>query len=227
MSFRNSLIFLAIINISCFHFGGFRIGMISCFVTLYKILSYLGLTTTPQIFQNHFRPGVCYIKDFTGPYSSHGPKFGECAKLIKDNNLRDFSVIAFYYDDPLTVPKEKLRCSIGLYKKSFDKEANIPKEIDESLLKLGYRKHELEDAKAIYSSWDYSNLISMIIGIKKFYSLVGKKFHDKNFLNAFKIKEDQIKVSIEVYEEFYDNNTIYFYVPFENAERFLLYQKDQ
>ena len=67
----------------------------------------------------------------------------------------------------------------------------------------------------------------MIIGIKKFYSLVGKKIHDKNFLNAFKIKEDQIKVSIEVYEEFYDNNTIYFYVPFENAERFLLYQKDQ
>ena len=119
MSFRNSLIFLAIINILCFHFGGFRIGMISCFVTLYKILSYLGLTTTPQIFQNHFRPGVCYIKDFTGPYSSHGPKFGECAKLIKDNNLRDFSVIAFYYDDPLTVPKEKLRCSIGLYKKNL------------------------------------------------------------------------------------------------------------
>lgn len=67
----------------------------------------------------------------------------------------------------------------------------------------------------------------MMIGIRKCYALMRKKMKSKHFMESFQIKEEQIKVSIEIYDNFYGNKNIHFYVPFENGDKFLIYQNDK
>ena len=221
------IIILLLINIACFYFGGFRAGIISLFIVIYRLLSIFGITTTPQIFQNHFKPGICYIKDYKGAYSSHVNEFIYVDKIIKEKNLYDFSIIALYYDNPQTVKEDKLRCSIGLYKINNEGGNGLSPEDERFLINDGFRKHELVDSKSLYICWNYINVFSMMIGIKKCYALLHKKMSNKRFMESFQIKEEQIKVSIEVYDNFFGNKNIHFYVPFENGDKFLIYQKDK
>ena len=220
------IILLLIINICCFYFGGFRAGIISLFIVIYRLLSIFGITTTPQIFQNHFSSGICYVKNYTGSYSSHVDAFINVDKIIKEKNLNDFSIIGLYYDNPETVKEDKLRCSIGLYIKN-EGGCSLSPEDEKFLINDGFKKHELVDSKSLYICWNYINVFSMMIGIRKCYALMRKKMKSKHFMESFQIKEEQIKVSIEIYDNFYGNKNIHFYVPFENGDKFLIYQNDK
>lgn len=53
-----------------------------------------------------------------------------------------------------------------------------------------------------------------------------KKFKSNNFTEAFKIDVIDIKVSIEIYDSFEDNR-VYFYIPFKNVEKFNLLEKNE
>ena len=226
MSPRNRIIALLIINILCFRFGGYWIGVISCFISLYRLLGIYGFTKKVQLFQNHFRPGICYIKDAVDLTTNFNKLFNDISNIINEKNLNDFSIIVFYYDKFGAVNENEQRFSIGIYKKCKG-DYIIKEEINEFLVKEGFRRQDLVDAKSLYCSWDYYIGINIKIGRSKFYRLIKDKIKSEKFMKAFGIDKNQIKVAVEVYDKFFGNKCLYFYIPFENVDKFILDQKNK
>ena len=74
----------------------------------------------------------------------------------------------------------------------------------------------------IYSTWEFSNSFTMVMGIMKFYALMKKNLEDAMFRKMYKIKENP-KVCIELYES---ESKLEFYIPIANEDKFLVYKKD-
>ena len=53
------------------------------------------------------------------------------------------------------------------------------------------------------------------------------KYKSEKFMKAFGIDKNQIKVAVEVYDKFFGNKCLYFYIPFENVDKFILDQKNK
>lgn len=216
---------LFIINFICFKLVGFWFGIISSFIVIYRILTLIGITRTPIIYRGFFIDGISYTKDYLGPYSKHQEAFMEAGKLIETYKLKNFVVIALYYDSPSTIEESKLRSSIGIYKKNIAKSEEIPEDFEKYCEQNGYNKNELPRADAIYSNWDYFNFISMMIGIQKFYKLINNKLKDEYFKKQYKVDEKKLKAFIEVYE--CHNNSMSFYVPITKGDNFMVFKKDK
>ena len=215
-----SLLFIT--NFLAFKIGGLWIGLISLCIVVYKILNIIGYTRNPSIFKGSFQNGISFTKDYVGPYSQHKDAFLEATKLIETYKLKNFVVFAIYYDMPNTVEESKLKCSIGIYQKNFDK---VPEEFERYCEQNGYNKNELPNANSLYSSWEYINYSSMMIGINKFYKIMNYNLKDANFKRIFRVDESKIKVFIEVYEQ--PNSYMSFYIPLLNSEKFLIFKKDK
>jgi hypothetical protein len=220
---------LLMINLACYHFGGFWPGVFSFFITFYRILSIYGILGTPQLFQTHFKSGICYIKDYTGSYKSHQDVFEYMCKILEEKNLNDFSLIALYYDEENKEKEKEQRCSIGFYiANEEEEEYKLNEELEKYLLiEEKFRKHILVYAKSIYCKWNYFNTFTMMIGIRKFYGLMKQKLKSRNFLESYNIKKEQFNVAIEVYENFFGNKNIHFYMPFEKNDKFFLFGNDK
>ena len=219
------ILLLIIINLLCFKLAGFWIGMICSCIVVYKILSFFGITRTPSIFVGSFVEGISFTKDYFGSYTKHQKEFMEAGQLIEKFKLKDYSLIALYYDSPNSVEENKLRCSIGIYTKSKNSIEKITEEFEKYCEENGYNKNELPNARSLYSNWDYFNFASMIIGIQKFYKLIYKNLKDDNFKKLFKVDESKIKAMIEVYER--SNDSMSFYVPLINGEKFMLFKNNK
>ena len=226
MSPRNRIITLLILDILCYRFGGYWIGVFSFFITLYKVLEIYGIIRKAQIFQFHFRPGFCYVKDAININTNLSKLLDEIKKMINEKQLNDFSIIVFYYDKLGEIKETEQNFSIGIYKKTYG-DYEISDDKKQFLVKEGFRRHELCDAKSLYCCWDYYKNFTLKIGIRKFYNLIKTKIKSQNFMKAFNIKENQLKVAIEVYDDFFGNKKLQFFIPFENVDKFILDQKNK
>ena len=214
---------LLLINYFCFTLAGVWFGILSLGITIYKILSLLGITKTPIINLGHFAEGITYTKDYLGSYSKQRDAFMEALKLIEIFKLQDFAIIALYYDTPGKVEESKQRCSIGLYKKkSFENKES--EEFEKYCQENGYNKNELPNCRALYSNWDYLNFAAMIVGSQKVYKMLESNLKNDEFKKKYSIDESKITVSLEVYENM---NSMSFYIPIENGDKFLIFKKDQ
>ena len=169
--------------------------------------------------------GLSYTKDYFGSYTQHKLAFAEASKLIKTFNLKGFVLIAIYYDKPGTMDDNKLRSSIGIYKRSRWSSEKISEEFEKYCEQNGYNKTELPDTSSLCCIWDYFNYDTMMIGVQKFYKLLDLKIRDDNFKKTFNIDENKTKISVEVYENI-DSN-ISFYVPLVNTENFMVFKKNK
>lgn len=224
----NGLVKIAILialNIGAFFIAGKIAGLICTAIVLYKILNILGFTRSPSLFKGGINEGVVYTKDYIGPYSKvFGPACKECLGLIKDLKLKDYVVIGIYYDRPGTVEESKMRSSIGIYKKNVGFPEKLPDATERILIDKGYNYNEFNSTNSLYSSWEYSNLMTLMMGIKKFYTLLDNKLKDAVFKRQYRVKEEEIKVCIEIYET---DSKVVFYVPLIGASKFLFFKKDK
>ena len=220
-----SIILLLYTNYLVYHYSGIFLGLISSLIVIYKISYILGKTRTPTIFLGSFQQGLSYTKDYFGSYTQHKGAFLEAKKLIEKYKLKDFVLIAIYYDKPGSMDDNKLRSSIGIYKRSKWSPEKIPEEFEKYCEENGYNKTELPDASSLCCIWDYFNYSSMMIGIQKFYKLFEVKIRDGNFRKMYNIDENKTKISIEVYESI--DSYISFYVPLTNNENFMVFKKNR
>ena len=222
-----NLLFIILINLAVFKLVDIDfITIIVVLISIYIIFTFLGIIGRPQLFQNHFRPCICYIKDAIDPSSNKKKLFNQITKFIDENNLNDFSLIIFYYDKFRNIEKSNQRFSIGLYKK-INGEYKMTKEKNDLLVKEGFRRYDFEDSKALYTDWDYYYNFTKYIGIWKFYNLLYRKIKSQHFLNAFNINENQMEVVIEIYHYFFGNKRFEIFIPFENKDKFMIYQKNK
>ena len=213
------------IDIFIFKYIGFYPGIIFLVVISYIFLKKLGFLRKPGIFRGNFPEGVVFLKDYQGPFYKANTAFKEASNLIKTFQLKDYAIIAFYYDRPGEVEESKLRYSVGIYKKNKGFPDKPSGDLENHCKTNNYYYAELPNSSSLYSFWEYSNAFTLMLGIKKFYTILNNSLNDNDFRRTFKIQDKnfKIKVGVEVYES---GSKMEFFIPLMNTEKFLLYKKD-
>ena len=215
------LVLLLAVDIYIFMNFGKLYGFLGLGVIIFRFLHIFGFTRSPQIYRGAFSEGVAYLKDYQGSYKNP-EAYKEAAYLINTYKLKGFLVIGIFYDKPGEVPEEKLRSSIGIYRRNQGFPDPVPKEFESYCQTNNYYSADLPMNSCIYSTWEFSNSFTMVMGIMKFYALMKKNLEDAMFRKMYKIKENP-KVCIELYES---ESKMEFYIPIANEEKFLVYKKD-
>ena len=215
------LVLLLAVDIYIFMNFGKLYGFLGLGVIIFRFLHIFGFTRSPQIYRGAFSEGVAYLKDYQGSYKNP-EAYKEAAYLINTYKLKGFLVIGIFYDKPGEVPEEKLRSSIGIYRRNQGFPDPVPKEFESYCQTNNYYSADLPMNSCIYSTWEFSNSFTMVMGIMKFYALMKKNLEDAMFRKMYKIKENP-KVCIELYES---ESKLEFYIPIANEEKFLVYKKE-
>ena len=215
------LVLLLAVDIYIFMNFGKLYGFLGLGVIIFRFLHIFGFTRSPQIYRGAFSEGVAYLKDYQGSYKNP-EAYKEAAYLINTYKLKGFLVIGIFYDRPGEVPEEKLRSSIGIYRRNQGFPDPVPKEFESYCQTNNYYSVDLPMNSCIYSTWEFSNSFTMVMGIMKFYTLMKKNLEDAMFRKMYKIKENP-KVCIELYES---ESKLEFYIPIANEDKFLVYKKD-
>lgn len=216
---------LIAISLVAFKIAGFWPGIVCLAIVLYRALKILGITRSPSIFKGSFIEGVSFTKDYIGPYSESHKAFEEAQSLIKNFKLESYQVIGIYYDKPGSVDENKMRSSIGIYRSNRGLFAEkISDELERYCNEKGYNYNVLPNCTSLFSSWEFSTIFTLMIGIKKFYALLDKSLKDAVFRRNYRVKEEEIKVTIELYA---NDHTLQFYVPILNVSKFLIFKKDK
>ena len=215
------LVLLLAVDIYIFMNFGKLYGFLGLGVIIFRFLHIFGFTRSPQIYRGAFSEGVAYLKDYQGSYKNP-EAYKEAAYLINTYKLKGFLVIGIFYDRPGEVPEEKLRSSIGIYRRNQGFPDPVPKEFESYCQTNNYYSVDLPMNSCIYSTWEFSNSFTMVMGIMKFYALMKKNLEDAMFRKMYKIKENT-KVCIELYES---ESKMEFYIPIANEDKFLVYKKE-
>ena len=215
------LVLLLAVDIYIFMNFGKLYGFLGLGVIIFRFLHIFGFTRSPQIYRGAFSEGVAYLKDYQGSYKNP-EAYKEAAYLINTYKLKGFLVIGIFYDRPGEVTEEKLRSSIGIYRRNQGFPDPVPKEFESYCQTNNYYSADLPMNSCIYSTWEFSNSFTMVMGIMKFYALMKKNLEDAMFRKMYKIKENP-KVCIELYES---ESKLEFYIPIANEDKFLVYKKD-
>ena len=215
------LVLLLAVDIYIFMNFGKLYGFLGLGVIIFRFLHIFGFTRSPQIYRGAFSEGVAYLKDYQGSYKNP-EAYKEAAYLINTYKLKGFLVIGIFYDRPGEVPEEKLRSSIGIYRRNQGFPDPVPKEFESYCQTNNYYSADLPMNSCIYSTWEFSNSFTMVMGIMKFYALMKKNLEDAMFRKMYKIKENP-KVCIELYES---ESKLEFYIPIANEDKFLVYKKE-
>ena len=208
-------------DICIFIYLGKIYGIICLIIISFRFLYSIGFIRSPKISKKIFMEGVAYLKDYQGPYNNPLP-YKEALSLTETFNLKDFVIIALFYDIPGEVPEDKLRASIGIYKQKVLFSDPVPKEFEEYCKNNDYYSAELPKTSCLYSSWDYSNFFTMIIGIIKFTKKMKKNLQDVTFRKKNEINEEP-KIEIELY---ISESKMEFYIPLANSDKFFVYKKE-
>ena len=214
------VIFLVITCFLGYNMGvsGFLIGL---GITIYKVLNALGFIRSINISKLSFTGGIIYYKEYTGSYKTIGKNFGDIAEIIKRFKLSDYCVIAIYYDDPEKTEENKQKAVYGLYKKINVKNFKPNEDLENYLKEQKFVKGELANTNSLYANWEYVNIPSMMLGIKKFYETLHKSLKDDHFKKLYRIKEDQFKLCVELYDS---DTSMSFFVPLINHNQFMLHK---
>ena len=212
---------LCCVDIYIFMYIGKFYGFIGLGIICIRFLYNLGILRSPKIFRGAFSEGMVYVKDYQGSY--HNPEaYKEALNLITTFKLKEFLLIGIFYDKPGEVPEDKLRSSIGIFRRNVGFPDPVPKEFEEYCKNNDYYSAELPMTSCLYSSWDYSNFFTMIIGIIKFTKKMKKNLQDVTFRKKNEINEEP-KIEIELY---ISESKMEFYIPLANSDKFFVYKKE-
>ena len=222
MNFIIKLFILCAVDIYIFLYVGRTWGFIGLGIILFRILHTLGILRSPKLFRGALGEGILYLKDYQGPYNNPEP-YKEALYLISTYKLEKFFPIGIFYDKPGEVPDDKLRCSIGIYRKIDGFPGPLPKEFESYCQMNNYYSAEYPLATCLYSSWDYSNLFTLMIGIKKFNDVLKKNLADAMFKATYRIQKIP-KIVVELYSS---ESKLEFYVPIVYEDKFFFYKKEE
>ena len=221
MNFYIRLIILCAITLFLGHNMGIKGFLIGIGITIYKVLNSIGLIRSVNISKLSFTGGLIYYKEYTGSYKKIGQNFSELSNIIKKFKLSDYYIIGIYYDKPNETKEENQKAVYGIYKKVNVKNFKPNEDLEKYMTEEKFNKAELSNTNSLYTSWEYINTFSMILGISKFYQTLDKSLKDKQFTKQYRIKEDQIKLCIELYDS---ENSMSFFIPLINHEQFMLHK---
>lgn len=82
-------------------------------VVLFAIAFYLGMSSKVSIEKKNAGPYQLACLDHIGPYKDIGKKIQSVKKLLDEQKITSIAACGLYYDDPKSVPSDKLRSKGG------------------------------------------------------------------------------------------------------------------
>ena len=221
-SFKHSFIFFLLISL----------------IFIWQSKFFRGVTFNLYLLKNS---DIFYI-DYLGDYYQISKEFEKLAVLLKKFNLSRscYNIFAVYYENPQKADPKTFRAIIGIMKEikkdnditnhtnngsttNNNKLTSKEEEFMDYLVKNKFRKAVIPETESVFSYFPFSNEMSQTIGIKKFYSTLDSSLQDEEFKRKFNIDKKKFKIIFEVYK----NDTIFFYIPLRNYERFNLLTKEK
>lgn len=220
-------IILFTIDLLLYYFISFRMGAIGFVLIFLKIMYDIGLFTPIKFSSGLFKNSEVYYINYTGEYKRIGTEFDKMKKIFKKFNLDKnvYSIFGIYYDNPKVMSDiKKCRASVGILKEisQFSKNRNESNnEMEEYLKENNFLKAELPDTNSLRVTFPYFNMMSLFIGMNKFYKALEKNLNDNNFLRSFRMSSNKVSCTMHVYGE----KEIVFYVPLQNNEELFIHNK--
>jgi hypothetical protein len=136
------------------------------------------------------------------------------------------NTFGIYYDDPKTTDVNKCRAVIGFqYLNSTEKneKSNDKEDLINFFKAEGFKHKHIPSTCCVNARYPYTNFLSIIFAIKKFYSNLEQKIKNIDFLKKFELENKDPKFNCIF--EIYRDNYLLFGFPVENEKDFLIYSQ--
>ena len=141
--------------------------------------------------EESFGPYHFVYMDHVGAYRETGKIYQELDTLFSEKKIAILGMAGLYYDNPGVVEDAKLRSSIG---------AVVDKKLYDSIKLPKMKKKIISKRSYIYTDFPFTNYISMVIGIKKAYPVLGEYARSQNFPKyEYREKNYTDQFSMEIY----------------------------
>ena len=212
---------LFLVDFVIYKYVGLIPALIGLAIIIYRISNAIGFTRSIQIYKGNLSEGIVYTKDYTGSYKKVGEMFKESREILKRFKMeKTYAIIGIYYDYQDKVPEGKQRASIGIYKKKSTDFIKPNEELEKYVLENGYKKNAIPSTPSLYSDWYFMNMLSLIVGIDKFYKELNLNLENETFRKQYKVKSKEYKCSLELYDS---PDVVKFYVPTTNEDKFMIH----
>lgn len=144
------------------------------------VFTYFGAFSTVQVTESEIGPYTLVYQSHTGDYRQTGPTVDHTMKLALSLGAVPIAGFGQYYDDPNSVPIEKLRSDAGIIidPKDLGKFQNYSSQ-PKSELKILTRT--FEKTRAVTAEFPLRGILSVFIGIFKVYPAIDQYMKSKNY----------------------------------------------
>ncbi|PJZ41359.1 small molecule-binding protein [Leptospira kmetyi] len=173
----------------------FALSVVVLTLLVLAFLFYMGAFDRVQVQEEVKGPYSVLSHERIGDYRNVGITFETLQKELPEKGIRDFKLFAIYLDNPNNVPKEKLRCEVGVL--LSEPISKIP-----DGLSIELKARTIPAKKYLFAEFPLKNFVSIFLGIYKVYPKLFRACEEKGCdLNG--------KASMEIYEPLTAHKTTY------------------
>jgi hypothetical protein len=175
-------------------------------------------------FNNYtLKPSELFYMEYLGDFYTISKELVKLEVILKKFNLPRsyYNICVINYELPNKVDSNNIKAIIGILKENENKLSSKEEEFLDYLVKNKFKRALLPETESVVSNFPISNEISRTIGTKKYYSTLDSSLEDEEFKKKFNIDKKKLKVILVVHKL----DSICFYIPMKNNERFNLVSK--
>lgn len=156
-----------------------------------------------EVTEKQYGPVTILAAEHTGPYNKIGTVLDKVNRALSNTKIKPGPMAGIYYDDPGSVPEDKLRSAAG-----YLIEEQALADFDPE--KHGLNVLNLPERKYIHTSFPNTNPFSMVIGISKVYPAIRKHIKDNGYQTySYSVEDYKKAFGMEIY---YDDRIEYYMV---------------
>ncbi|MFA5879644.1 MAG: GyrI-like domain-containing protein [Candidatus Margulisiibacteriota bacterium] len=160
------------------------IAIIILAIILLLFLGYMGVFSKVTISEKEMGPYTLVYQSFVGPYQKTGKVFSEVYEKLKTDGIITEKGLGIYYDNPQTVPSDKLKSDCG----SVIEGKNI---VLFEKVKDKYQVKNIDKKLCLVGEFPIKNSFSYMLGAMKVYPILMNYAKEKNY---------KIDLSYELYD---------------------------
>jgi len=135
-------------------------------------LAYMGVFNKVKASEKNIGPYTYVYESFVGPYKDSGAVFNKVYKSLLADGVKTDKAIGIYYDNPKTVPANRLRSDCGCILEEKDLPM-LPKLLEK------YKARTLAAKTRLAAEFPYRNTLSYMLGPRKVYPVLMRYAREK------------------------------------------------
>jgi hypothetical protein len=161
--------------------------------------------------------------EYLGDFYTINKELFKLEVILKKFNLTrsNYNICVINYELQNKVDSNHTKAIIGILKENENKVGWKEEEFLDYLVKNKFKRALIPETESIVSHFPVSNEISRAIGIKKYFSTLDSSIEDEDFKKKFNIDKKKMKVILVLHKL----DSLSFYIPLKNNERFNLLSK--